>query len=154
MRFPFDLARLKRISTDLKAIDTVIAELIAADETLSAQHPILLSIPGISTVTAAALMAQMPELGALDQRAAASLAGLAPMTRQSGQLRGEAFIQGGRALVRDALYAVQPLPEGVQDRLVAAGKTPKVAIVAVMRKLLVFANALLRDQRKWTPTLA
>jgi transposase len=153
--------RLKRIVTDIKAIDAAIAELIAADETLSAQHAILLSIPGISTITAAALMARMPELGALDQRAAASLAGLAPMTRQSGQWRGKAFIQGGRALVREALYMpalvaarFNPDLKTVHDRLIAAGKPAKVAITAVMRKLLVLANALLRDQRKWTPAPA
>lgn len=152
--------RLKRIDTDLKAIDAAIAELIAADKMLSAQHAILLSIPGISTVTAAALMAQMPELGALDQRAAASLAGLAPMTRQSGQWRGRAFIQGGRALVREALYMpalvalrFNPDLKAVYDRLRAAGKPAKLAITAVMRKLLILANALLRDNRKWTPTM-
>jgi transposase len=152
--------RLKRIDADLNAIDAAIAELIAADDAFCAQHAILLSIPGISTVTAATLMAQMPELGTLDQRAAASLAGLAPMTRQSGQWRGKAVIQGGRSIVREALYMpalvaarFNPDLKTVYDRLMTAGKPAKLAITAVMRKLLILANASLRDHRKWTPTM-
>ena len=103
----------------------------------------------------------MPELGALDQRTAASLAGLAPITRQSGQWRGRAFIGGGRALVREALYmpalvAARFNPDMIRvyDRLVGAGKPPKVATTAVMRKLAVLANALLRDGRKWQARMA
>jgi hypothetical protein len=91
------------------------------------------------------------ELGALDQRAAASLAGLAPMTRQSGQCRGKAFIQGGRAVVREALYmpalvAARFTPDlkAVHDRIIAAGEPAKVATTAVMRKLLVIANVAAR----------
>lgn len=94
-------ARLDRIEADLKAVDAAIQALILKDEALASRFAILLSIPGISAVTAAALLAQMPELGSLDQRAVASLAGLAPVTRQSGKWRGKSFIQGGRALVRE-----------------------------------------------------
>jgi transposase len=149
-------ARLKRIEADLAALDAAIQELISQDEALSARLSILLSIPGISTVTAATLLGLMPELGALDQRAAAKLAGLAPITRQSGQWRGKSFIAGGRALVREALYMpalvaarFNPDLAQVYDRLTAAGKPPKVATIAVMRKLIVLANAVLRDGRKW-----
>ena len=111
-------ARLRRIEADLKAIDAAITELISSDEALTLRYSLLLSIPGISTITAAALLAQMPELGALDQRAAASLAGLAPITRQSGRWRGKSFIQGGRALVREALTLLAPHP--FAQRLAAA----------------------------------
>ncbi|MEN8260529.1 MAG: IS110 family transposase [Pseudomonadota bacterium] len=154
-------ARLRRIDADIHAIDAAIAELISTDEALAGQYAILLSIPGISTVTATALLAQMPELGTLDQRAAASLAGLAPVTRQSGRWRGRAFIQGGRATVREALYMpalvaarFNPDLKAVHDRLSDAGKPAKVIITAIMRKLIVLANALLRDQRKWTKSVA
>lgn len=152
-------ARLKRIAADLAVLDAAIAALIASDQTLAARHALLLSIPGVSTVTAATLLAQMPELGSLDQRAAASLAGLAPITRQSGQWRGRSFIGGGRSPVREALYmpalvAARHNPDlkAVYQRLISAGKPPKVALTALMRKLVILANALLRDARPWAKT--
>jgi transposase len=97
-------ARLERIEADLAQIDDAIAAMIMAEPELKARHEILTSISGVSDVTAATLITWMPELGALDQKQAASLAGLAPITRHSGQWRGKAFIQGGRATLREALY--------------------------------------------------
>lgn len=151
-------ARLTRIGADLAAIDEAIAVLLASDPGLAAKRAILLSIPGVSDVTAAALIALAPELGDLDQRQIAALAGLAPITRQSGTWRGRSFIQGGRALLREALYmpalvAIRFNPDlkRIYDRLISNGKPAKVAITAVMRKLLILANALLRDKRKWSP---
>lgn len=151
-------ARLKRIKTDLAALDKAIAELIASDPTLAARYDILLSIAGISDVTAAALIALAPELGELDQKQIASLAGLAPVARQSGTWRGHAFIRGGRAALRQALYmpalvAIRFNPDfqRVYQRLTESGKPKKIAITAVMRKLIILANALIRDNRKWTP---
>lgn len=148
--------RLRQIETQLAAIDAAIMALIEEDEALSRRHEILLSIPGISAVTAATLVVEMPELGA---RQVASLAGLAPITRQSGTWQGRAFIRGGRAQIRRALYMpalvaarFNPDLKATFDRLTSAGKPPKVAITAVMRKLLILANALLRDERKWRPT--
>ena len=153
--------RLKHVLADLQDLDEAIQALIASDNSLAARRAVLLTIPGISEITAAALIAMMPELGTLDQRAAASLAGLAPITQQSGRWRGKAHIAGGRALVRQALYMpalvaarYNPDLKRLYDRLTDAGKPPKVAITAVMRKLIVLANALLRDQRKWTPNAA
>ena len=153
--------RLKRIKADLEAIDAALAQLILADKELAARYAILLSIPGLSAITAAALLAQMPELGTLNPRAAASLAGLAPRTRQSGQWRGKAFIHGGRAPLREALYMpalvaarFNPDLARVYNRLINAGKPPKVAITAIMRKLIILANALIRDRRTWTAKLA
>jgi transposase len=151
-------ARLRRIEADLAAIDAAVATLIAADPDLAGRHAILRSIPGLGDVTAAALLALAPELGALDQRQIASLAGLAPITRQSGNWRGKAFIRGGRALLREALYmpalvAIQHNADAkrVFQRLTENGKAAKLALTAVMRKLIILANALLRDRRKWAP---
>ncbi len=100
----------------------------------------------------------MPELGTMTGPQAASLAGLAPVTRESGTWKGRSFIQGGRDKVRRMLYmpalaAIRANPVHAQKyaALVAAGKPPKVAITAVMRKLLVLANALVQQDRVWTP---
>lgn len=149
-------ARLKRIEADVVAIDAAVAALIAADPALAERHAILRSIPGLGDVTAAALIALAPELGTLDQRQIASLAGLAPIPRQSGAWRGKAFIRGGRALLREALY--MPALVAIQhnadlkrafQRLTTNAKPAKVAVTAVMRKLIILANALIRDRRRW-----
>jgi transposase len=95
--------RLAAVERDLRALDEAIAAVIAADESLARAAAILVSIPGISAVTAAAVLAEMPELGSLKPGAAASLGGLAPMTRQSGKWQGRAAIRGGRAGLRRAL---------------------------------------------------
>ena len=115
---------------------------------------ILTSIPGIAATTAAGLLAEMPELGALSGKAAASLAGLAAVPRESGTWQGRAFIRGGRARARRLLYmpAVAALrwnPDlaEVYRRLRERGKPGKVALVAVMRKLIVLANTLVRQDR-------
>lgn len=150
--------RLKQIDRDIAAIDDAIAAVIAGDEALARACAILCSIPGISAVTAAAILAEMPELGTLEPAAAASLAGLAPVTRQSGTWAGRAAIRGGRRGLRRALYMpaiatirCNPNFKARYDAFRRAGKPPKVAITALMRKLLLLANALLRDGRTWTP---
>ena len=153
--------RLSRIEADLKAIDKAILESIEANPELRARHEILVSIAGISEVTAAAILTMMPELGQLDRKQVASLAGLAPVTRQSGRWHGKAFIQGGRAALRQALYMpaivacrFNPDLKAKYDQLITAGKPPKLAITAVMRKLIVLANALIRDNRHWQASRA
>ena len=145
----------------MAALDARIATLIANDEDLARRRDILVSIPGISAVTAAALLAEAPELGTLEGKAVASLAGLAPMTRQSGTWNGRAMIRGGRAHLRHALYMpalvaarFNPDLKAVYQRLISARKPPKVALTALMRKLLVLANALIRDGRLWNQKLA
>ena len=150
--------RLARIDREIKAVDAEIDRLLAADSELARQAEVLASIPGVGAVTAAGLIADMPELGALDAKAVASLAGLAPMTRESGAWKGRSFIQGGRSRVRRLLYmaavsAIRCNPDlaAKYRQLVGRGKSPKVALVAVMRKLLLLANALLRQNRLWTP---
>lgn len=153
--------RLRQVERDIAQIDAAIETTIAADETLSEKADILVSIPGIAKITAYAMLIEMPELGSLNGKQAASLAGLAPISRQSGKWQGKERIQGGRACLRKAIY----LPAVVATRfnpdmkakfheLIAKGKCKKLAITAVMRKLVVMANALLRDGRKWTETRA
>lgn len=152
--------QLRQIGRQIVAIEREIMALIKADPDLTRRFESLVSIPGISAITAFALIVDMPELGTLANGQAASLAGLAPVARQSGNWAGRAFIRGGRASVRQALYMpalvamrFNPDLKANYDRLVATGKPPKKAITAIMRKLVVLANALLRDRRKWTPSL-
>ena len=154
-------ARLKQIEQQIAAIDATLGELRDADPALKTRFDILMSIPGVGDTTAIAIIVEMPELGAIENKAAASLAGLAPIARDSGHFRGKRFIRGGRADLRQALYmpalvAVRynkPLKAKYQA-FIDAGKPPKVALTAVMRKLLIMANALIRDGRKWTESLA
>ena len=150
--------RLEQIERQIKALNSEIGTLIEADDTLSRRAEILTSIPGIAKVTAAARIAEMPELGQLDAKAAASLAGLAPVTRESGKWKGRSFIGGGRRGVRRSLFMASltaitynpDLARKYQD-LRSRGKPAKVALTAVMRKLLVLANALLAQDRLWSP---
>ncbi len=153
--------RLQQIARHIEALDAEIAAGIAADPGLARRHHILTSIAGLGTLTAHQLIATMPELGTLNNKEAASLAGLAPVARQSGQWKGKSFIRGGRANVRQALY----MPALVAARfnhdlkakyrqLIATGKPAKVAITAIMRKLIVIANALLKADRCWQESVA
>lgn len=143
----------------IEALEARQDEMLATDRDLKAKAKILTSIPGIGRKTARSLLAGMPELGTLCQGAVAALAGLAPVARDSGKFKGERHIQRGRAKVRCAMFypamaakRFDPFFKGFYDRLFKAGKPFKVALTAVMRKLLVLANALLRDNRMWTPT--
>lgn len=153
--------RLRQVERQIAAIDAELRALGRADAELKARLDILVSIPGIGEATALTMLIEMPELGAIDNKCIASLAGLAPVARDSGQHSGKRFIRAGRAHLRQALY----MPALVAIRfnadmkakyqaLLAAGKPPKVAIVAVMRKLAILANVLLRQQRSWTPKAA
>ena len=142
----------------LRAVDRKMQKLIAADPARARKQEILTSIPGIAATTAAGLLAEMPELGTLSGKAVASLAGLAAVPRESGAWKGRAFIRGGRARARRMLYmpAVAALrwnPDMAQvyERLRERGKPGKVALVAVMRKLIVLANTLVGQDRTWSP---
>jgi transposase len=153
--------RLDQIERHIEALDAEIAAIIAADPALARRHQILTSIGGLGTLTANQLIATMPELGTLDNKQAASLAGLAPVARQSGQWKGKSFIRGGRANVRQALYMpalvaarFNPDLKAKYQQLVTAGKPAKIAITAVMRKLIIIANTLLKADRLWVKSLA
>lgn len=153
--------RLVQVEKQLEQIDEAIMAMIAEDDQLTARFDILTSIPGISKVTAFSMLIEMPELGGMTGKQAACLAGLAPISRQSGKWQGKERIQGGRALFRRAMYmpALCVIRHDLSakrkyDQLVKAGKPPKVALTAIMRKLVVVANALLRDGRKWSEITA
>lgn len=142
-------ARQKQITLQLKQID----KMIAVNEGLSRKFEILISIPGIGQATAFSMLIEMPELGTMTGKQAASLAGLAPISRQSGKWQGKERIQGGRAFFRRAMYmpALCIIRHNLSskqkyDQMIKSGKPAKVAI---MRKLVVLANALLRDDRIW-----
>jgi transposase len=164
-----DISVLKRqtkmlltlVERQIAELDAEIATLIEAQESTARRWDILRSMPGVGAVTAAAMLTLMPEIGTLDRKQAASLAGLAPITRQSGQWQGKAFIGSGRKPLRDALYmpalvAIRCNPDlkAKYAHLRTAGKPAKVAIVAVMRKLIEIANAQVKADRKWTPKTA
>jgi transposase len=150
--------RLRQIDRQIAAIDAALHAELAANPALRARFDILVSIPGIGAATAFALLVEMPELGALEPKGAASLAGLAPIARDSGQRRGKRVIRGGRAHLRQALYMSALVAvrfdaalKAKYDAFRAAGKPPKVALTAIMRKLIILANALIRDGRIWSP---
>lgn len=117
-----------------------------------------MTIPGVGRLTATILVIDMPELGHLDSKKIAALAGLAPMTQQSGKWRGKERIIGGRASLRRAIYMPALVAirfnHDLRDKyqqLVNAGTAKKVAITAVMRRIIVLANTLLREGRDWQP---
>ena len=150
--------RLAQIERQIAAIDAELKACLIREPDLAARFDVLVSIPGIGETTALAMLIDMPELGTLESKQVASLAGLAPIARDSGQHRGKRHIRGGRAQLRQALYMpalvatrFNPDMKAKYDALVAAGKPPKVAITAVMRKLVILANALLKAGRSWTP---
>lgn len=141
------------LNAEIKAVETLMREALQADPDLAAQVACLCSMPGIGLVSAATLIAEMPELGTLTRRQAAALAGLAPLNRDSGLWRGRRSIWGGRAALRSSLYmaalsasrATGPLQDFYR-RLRDAGKPHKVAMTALLRKMIVQLNAMLRDQ--------
>lgn len=151
--------RLKSLDGHIERLATQIAGHIAANAGLARRYAILVSIPGVGPAVAAALIADLPELGRLGRHAIACLAGLAPFADDSGDANGPRHIRGGRAQPRRALYwaalsAARHNPDLAifYKRLRGNGKKPKVALTAVMRKIVVLANTLLREDRLWQPT--
>lgn len=154
-------ARLEQIKRQLTELEAALLDLTRQCPKRARAFDILCSIPGLGPVTAVAILVECPEIGTLTRKQIASLAGLAPMTRQSGQWRGTAFIQGGRKFLRDALYmpalvAARYNPDLRQryQTMIQAGKPAKVALTALMRKMIELANALVQQNRKWTPKTA
>ena len=154
-------ARLAQVERQLEALQDEIASRLKASPKRARAYAILQSIRGIGDVVAAAILIECPEIGTLDRKQAACLAGLAPMTRQSGKWKGKAFIQGGRKFLRDALYmpalvAIRFNPDLKQkyQSMIKTGKPPKVALTAIMRKLIELANALIKADRMWKTKMA
>lgn len=145
-------ALLRMLRRQIAQCDEAITGLIAQDEAMAARAARLEQVPGVGLVTAATLLAEMPELGTLSDEGAAALAGVAPYVRQSGPWEGTRRIGGGRAPVRCALYMAalsaarfDPILQRFYQRLLAAGKKKMVALTAVMRKLIVLLNRLLKN---------
>lgn len=144
------------LQKELEEMDGDIGTAVRASPAWREKEDLLASVPGVGPIISRTLIAEMPELGTLDRKEIAALAGLAPYTRQSGAWRGKSVIGGGRTRVRTALYMGamnakrwNPPLKAFFDRLVAIGKPKKVALIAVARKLLTILNAILRDKTPW-----
>jgi transposase len=143
---------LRHLDGQIEKLLARLAEVVAATPALRAKVARLVEVRGVGTLTASALLAALPELGTLSKNEVTALAGLAPFNRDSGAFRGTRSIRGGRRAVRLTLYMAalsaarcNPILKAVYQRLRAAGKAHKVALVAVMRKLLVYLNSLLKN---------
>lgn len=152
-------AALRTLSARIARIEAAIAAHLRAHPQLRRQAELLRSIPGIGPATAVALLAHLPQLGRLDRRAIASLGGLAPRAHDTGKFRGKRRIGPGRRHVRQALYmaALSALrhPQlfgGMAQRLLDRGKAGKVVAIALARKILTIANAVLRSETPFDPT--
>lgn len=144
------------LTDELKALDQEIDKTVRGTPAWREKEDLLASVPGIGKTIARTLLAEMPELGTLNPKQVAALAGLAPFTRQSGKWRGKTFIGGGRSAVRAALYMgamvaarFNPTLKAFRDQLIARGKPKLVALIAVARKLITILNAIIRDQKPW-----
>jgi transposase len=143
---------VRQLERDIAAVDEAIDKVITAHPIWSILHRALQTIPGIGRQTATVLIVAMPELGYLNRREAAALGGLAPINRDSGANRGHRFVQGGRQTLKTALYMAalaaarcHPTLKHTYASLRQAGKPPKVALIAIARKLLLIANALAKQ---------
>jgi transposase len=152
---------LDTIENEIHKLDLEIKKHITKSPIWQKKADLLKSVPGIGNTTAPLLVVALPELGKLNRRQIASLVGLAPMNRDSGTLRGHRTIIGGRRMVRNALYMptisairFNPIISRFYERLRTAGKPPKVAIIACMRKLLIILNAIVRKNTPWVQHIA
>jgi transposase len=148
---------IRTLDREIRQADKDLGDAIRACPEWAAKDDLLQSIPGIGPGLSRTLLIEMPELGTLTREQAAALAGVAPINRESGQYRGKRMIAGGRAFVRSMLYlAGHAARRGnatlrtFAERLKAAGKAPKVIRIALARKLLIIANAVLRENKAWT----
>jgi transposase len=148
--------RIARLAADIELLDKRLVEIVATDAVLAHRYRLLTSMPGVGAVLACTLIALLPELGGMSRKQVAALVGVAPYAFESGTLKGRRCIWGGRANVRQVLYMAamsasnwNPALKAFHDRLAAAGKKPKVTIVAVMRKTITMLNAMVRDDVVW-----
>jgi transposase len=149
-------ASLQRLDEAIDGIDKDIATEIAADSNTRDLAALLRTVPGVGPVTASTLVAMLPELGKLNRREVAMLIGLAPLANDSGMRKGQRTTWGGRAGVRSVLYMAalaakrfNPVLRAHYDRLIAAKKPAKVALIACARKLLVILNAMAKSKQEW-----
>lgn len=154
-------AILRALRKEIERAEGELESAIQSSPVWKAKDELLQSIPGIGPVVSRTLLAQLPELGTLTREQAAALAGVAPMNRESGSWTGRRMIAGGRAVVRSMLYLGSlaarqgnAVLRAFAERLQAAGKAPKVIRIALARKLIIIANAVLRDRQPWKLQMA
>ncbi len=142
--------------SQIGALDRQLAASIKANRTMARKYTVLSSVPGIGPVSAASLIADLPELGTLTRRQIASLVGLAPFNRDSGAMRGRRTIWGGRRALRTGLYMPALTAsrsnwvyKAFKAKLEAQGKPQKLILTAIMRKMIVTMNAMIRDDKLW-----
>lgn len=152
---------LKSIKKEIEAIDQQLTKLIADIPQWQARVNQLTSAKGVGKVLAYTFISELPELGQLNRKQIAALVGIAPMNRDSGSHEGKRFIRGGRHKVRTVLFvsmmsAIQchPRLKPMYQRLVAAGKPKKVAIIACMRKQLIILNTMVKNGTMWDENMA
>ena len=152
---------IRWLQSELERVNEDLDQAIRQSPIWREQEDLLKSVPGIGPVVSRTMLAELPELGSLSRKQIAALVGVAPLNWDSGLLRGRRVIWGGRAHVRTALYMAalaasrrNPVIRDFYRRLRAAGKKPKVALVACMRKLLVILNAILKHRVPWRPVVA
>lgn len=149
-------AVLLALETQLADLDSDINDMVRTSPVWRATDALLTSVPGVGPVTSRTLIAELSELGSLDRRRVAALVGVAPINRDSGQMRGHRAIAGGRTTVRNALYMAtlsaarhNPVIKAHYLQLVARGRPKKVALIACMRRLLGILNAIIKTQQSW-----
>jgi transposase len=148
---------LKQIAAEVAKLEAVITAMIKTTPRLKDLADIIESVPGLARTTSAGLIARMPELGQVNNKAASALLGAAPYDDDSGRRHGERHIKGGRRKARNLFYMAclgaatrhNPVLKHFYDRLIAKGKKPKVALVACMRKLIVILNVMIARREKW-----
>ncbi len=151
---------IRWLERQLSDVDDDLDEQIRQSPVWQAKSDLLQEVPGVGPNLARTLIAELPELGQLSHKEVAALVGVAPFPRDSGLMRGKRMVWGGRAPVRSALYMSiwsaskwNPVIRVFYERLRSKGKSPKVAQVACMRKLLTILNAMVRDGRRWDPQI-
>jgi len=152
---------IKWFQKQLEEIDSDLDNAVKGSPIWREKDDLLQSVPGVGKVLSRTLLSLVPELGSLGKKQLAALVGVAPLNWDSGKQRGRRSIWGGRAHVRAVLYMgalvasrFNPAIRAFRERLIAAGKLPKVALVACMRKLLTILNAIVRDRTPWTREIA
>ena len=153
--------QIKTLETAIDRLEGEIGRIVKADPALARRYEILLSIKGVGPITAVTVLANFPEIGTCSAKQSAMISGLAPIADDSGDRTGQRKIKGGRAGLRTGIYMAavsaassNPALKAFYDRLVAKGKERKLALTAVMRKLIVLANTLIREDRLWEPAHA
>lgn len=154
-------AHIAFLERELRMTDTDLGEMVRQSPAWRERDELLRTVPGVGPVLSRTLLADLPELGRLSRRAIAKLVGVAPLSRDSGTMRGRRFVQGGRAAVRGVLYMAalvatrrNTIIREFYLRLVAAGKPKKLALVACMRKLLTILNTMVRTNTTWSVNAA